>query len=95
MITYLRHLDIDDLIVLSSLLQPDLRLSYIAKALGITPPALSHRMHKYKEHIPNFKAPIIKIKGKIRLAPLNEETTKICLKAKQALEALSSVEEAA
>jgi predicted transcriptional regulator len=85
---YLRHLDIDDLIVLTSLLDHT-PLSTIAKNLGLTPPALSHRMGKYRTHIPNFKIETSKKNNKnVTKMQLSEETKQFCLKAKLALQAL-------
>jgi hypothetical protein len=52
--SYLRYLDVDDLIILTSLLDST-PFTLIAKSLGITPPALSHRLRKYESHIPNFQ----------------------------------------
>lgn len=86
---YLRHLDIDDLIVLTSLLDHT-PLGKIAKALGLTPPALSHRMLKYRTHIPNFKIETTKKNNKNATKMLlSEETKQFCIKAKLALAALN------
>jgi len=87
---YLRHLDIDDLIILKSLLEPDLCLKNIARSLGLTPPALTHRLNKYRTYIPNFELATKKLAKKT--PPLTEETIKICNRAKQALDTLLSMD---
>ena len=83
---YLRYLDIDDLIILTSL-SHSIALKDIAKLLRLTPPALSHRLKKYRLHIPNFNLP--KTVGGTKTYPLDEQTKQICIKAKQALDTLS------
>lgn len=86
---YLRYLDIDDLIILTSLLN-SVALKDIAKSMGLTPPALTHRLNKYRLHIPNFNLHK-KTKGCTKKAyPLDDQTRQICIKAKQALDTLSN-----
>jgi len=80
---HLRVLDVDDLFILSSLLNNQ-TMSSIAKILRITPPALSHRIKKYREHIPNFEFEITKNSTK----RLSLDTEHFCNKAKMALHAL-------
>lgn len=87
---HLRHLDIDDLIILSSIVSPNCCFSGIARTLGLTPPAVTHRVNKYREHIPNFS--ITTKRGKYVLSP---ETKDFCIKAKKALNALLVTHEAA
>lgn len=89
---YLRHLDIDDLIILTSLLQPEPILKNIAKSLGLTPPALTHRINKYREHIPNFQ---LLTKNKSTNRPMTPEMMQICNRAKQALDTLINNDKAA
>lgn len=48
-----RVLDVDDLIVMQLLLE-EVPCSHIAKKLGLTPPAVSHRRSKYREHFEGF-----------------------------------------
>lgn len=54
MLDHLRNLDVDDLIIMRMLLKVP-RLNHISKMLGVTPPALSHRLRKYKNCIPDFE----------------------------------------
>jgi hypothetical protein len=82
---HLRHLDIDDLIILSSLLSPDSCFVDVAKTLGLTPPAVTHRVNKYRNHIPNFSVQTKTRRGKFQVSP---ETKIFCLKAKEALATL-------
>lgn len=86
---FIRHLDIDDLIVLSSLLdeQP---LWKISRKLGVTPPALSHRLNKYRVHIPDFKFNSQKGFNNSCSYSLDEPTKIVCQKAKQAMEILTT-----
>jgi predicted transcriptional regulator len=79
---HLRYLDIDDLIILSSLLSPDFCFVDVAKTLGLTPPAVTHRVNKYRTHIPNFSVKTQTKRGKYQVSP---ETRAFCLKAKEAL----------
>lgn len=79
---FLRHLDVDDLFILSSLLEKP-KLSALAKNLLVTAPAISHRLQKYRIHIPEFD--MIHRKDSFELS---EDTKKFCVKAKQALNAL-------
>jgi hypothetical protein len=87
---YLRYLDIDDLIILTSLLQGQ-RLGQIAISLKLTPPALSHRIKKYRTFIPNFTLDSGSRGNwrKIDFYSLTDDTKQICIKAKQALGILS------
>lgn len=90
---YLRYLDIDDLIILASLLQ-ETALKNISGSLGLTPPALTHRLNKYRCYIPNFTLKTSRNKGCThRLYPLDAATKDICLKAKHALDILSKTED--
>ena len=92
---YLRYLDIDDLIILASLLQ-ETALKNISGSLGLTPPALTHRLKKYRCYIPNFTLRTTKNKGGTknhRPYPLDDATKDICLKAKHALDILSKTED--
>ena len=92
--SYLRYLDFDDLIILTSILD-NKPLKDIAKSLGITPPALSHRLRKYKAHIPNFEIKSVQKKGngnKWQYSDsLTEGAKQFCSKAKLALETLKEV----
>lgn len=81
---YLRVLDIDDLIILSSLLDYSRPMVTIAKELRLTSPALSHRLKKYKIHIPDFNILAHK-SGHRELSP---EAEKFCANAKKALKVL-------
>lgn len=92
---YLRHLDIDDLIILTSLLDPDLCLKNIARSLGLTPPALTHRINKYREYIPNFQLVTTKKIANRTVQPLTPETTQICNRAKSALDTLINIDKVA
>ena len=83
----LRILDIDDLIVLKMLLSAD-KLKDISKTLGITPPALSHRLRKYREYIPDFE--ITTTQGKW---DMSDPAKIFCEKATAALSALAVVVE--
>jgi hypothetical protein len=89
---HLRHLDIDDLIILSSIVAPDFCCSDVAKTLGLTPPAVTHRLNKYRLHIPNFS---IKTQAKRGHYILSPETKAFCIKAREALNALLVTHEAA
>lgn len=81
--SFLRNLDIDDLFILSSLLE-NTRFNSIAKTLRITPPAIAHRLKKYREFIPEFEFSSKTCTG----YTLSEKTVEFCTKAKQALETL-------
>lgn len=85
--SHIRFLDIDDLIILSSILSPDYNLSDVASDLGLTPPAISHRLKKYRTYIPDFSLTTSK-KKKGQYYELTSETREFCLKAKQALTTL-------
>lgn len=84
--THLRHLDIDDLIILSALLREE-KFKDISASLRLTPPALSHRLNKYRKYLPNFYLETART-GVTKAYPLCEETKQICIKAKQALDIL-------
>jgi DNA-binding transcriptional ArsR family regulator len=84
--THLRHLDIDDLIILSALYRGE-KLKDISAGLRLTPPALSHRLKKYRNHLPNFYLETARA-GISRIYPLREDTKQICMRAKQALDIL-------
>ena len=84
---HLRVLDIDDLFILSSLLENQ-KLSSIAKVLRITPPALSHRIKKYRENIPNFDFEV----DRNSVKRFSLETEQFCNRAKMALQALEHEE---
>jgi len=86
---YLRILDIDDLFILASLLDNTQPLHHIAKILRITPPALSHRIKRYREHIPNFDFSTTSSAVK----SLSPETKAFCTKAKKALDVLGLYDE--
>lgn len=79
----IRLLDIDDLIIMTDLLNVK-RLKDISSKLGLTPPALSHRLRKYKDCLPNF---VVLRKG-MNLS-LSKEAREYCVKAKTALELLT------
>jgi len=79
---YLRNLDIDDLFILSSLLDNP-RLNSIAKILMLTPPALSHRLRKYRDYIPEFE-----LTQKKNGYTLSEKAEQFCIKARRALKTL-------
>jgi hypothetical protein len=81
---YLRYLDIDDLIILTSLLEGQ-KLGQIALYLQLTPPALSHRIKKYRTFIPNFTLDSGTKGNWHQTYPLEEETKNICIRAQQAL----------
>ena len=89
---HLRHLDIDDLIILSSIVSPGFCFSDIAKTLGLTPPAVTHRLNKYREHIPNFSIQTQTKRGHYILSP---EAKAFCFKVKEALNVLLLNQEAA
>jgi len=82
---YVRYLDIDDLIILSSILKPTVNFGKVAKSLGITPPALSHRLVKYRNHIPDFDYDA-------NVKYLSNSVVDICTKARLALNALEGDE---
>lgn len=87
MTQYLRYLDIDDLIILSCL-GDQIRYKDISAFLGLTPPALCHRIKKYKEFVPNFN-----IDAKAYPYKVDEATKEIFMRAKQALDILSKQED--
>lgn len=82
--TYLRQLDIDDLIILSLLSKPNVTISSISQDLSTTPAAVSIRFRKYRETIPRFKAE--RVGGSY---VLNKNTLDVCKKAQQALDTLA------
>jgi hypothetical protein len=82
---YLRFLDIDDLIIMKMLLVAP-RLTDISKALGLTPPALSHRLRKCRTHLPGFELKVAKGSHK---RELSETARLLCLKATKALSILT------
>jgi len=90
---HLRVLDIDDLIILASMISPNYNLSDVASDLGLTPPAVSHRLKKYRTHIPDFSLTTSKKKGPYY--ELTPETRNFCLKAKQALTTLLTYDKVA
>ena len=75
-------MDIDDLYILSTLLDSSIPLTDIAKTLRITPPALSHRLKKYRENLPNFQFNCKTNSQEKRFSP---EAEMFCIKARQAL----------
>jgi len=81
---YLRNLDVDDLFILSSLLDHP-KLNWIAKTLRLTPPAIAHRLRKYREHIPEFE---LSQKSNNSGYTLSEKTEQFCIKARRALKTL-------
>ena len=89
---HLRHLDVDDLIILASIVSPGFCFSDIAKLLSLTPPAITHRRNKYREFIPNFYIDTRFKRGHYIISP---ETKVFCLKIKEALNVLLLNQEAA
>jgi len=83
--TYLRYLDVDDLLILKLLLSPLTQVE-IAKTMGLTPPALTHRVNKYRDRIPNFE---VKNNGSRKLRKLTESSREFCERAAKALDALA------
>jgi len=83
----LRYFDLDDLILLKLLLQPDISLSKVALALGLAKPAIVHRMNKYRMHIPE----LFDLSVGQRLTALPPKTRELCLKAEQALKAMEGL----
>jgi len=86
--TYLRQLDIDDLIILSLLAKPNFTISSISKCISTTPSAVSIRFKKYRKTIPKFKAE--RVGGRVGgTYVLNKNTRDVCKKAQQALDTLA------
>ena len=79
---YLRYLDVDDLLILKLLLSPRNQVE-IARIMGLTPPALTHRINKYRDCIPNFE---VKNNGS---RELTESSRQFCERASKALDALA------
>jgi len=84
----LRLLDIDDLIIMKMLLSSS-KLKDISDLLGVSAPALSHRIRKYKENIPEFNLTIIRGKG----WELSSVAKDFCGKAALALDLFTTIEE--
>jgi hypothetical protein len=51
----IRILDVDDLAILSAFASGNFRTKDMAWFLGLTPPAISHRLNKYRRHLPGFE----------------------------------------
>ncbi len=83
-----RPFDIDDLFILAALAK-NTQLNKLAKALGLTPPAISHRLNKYRKHFSNFDLTITQTgaAGK-NIFSVSPETLEICKKADKALKLL-------
>ena len=81
---HLRSLDMDDLIVMKSLLN-GIPPGKIAKSLGLTPPAISHRQRKYREAFPGF----FDIDQKTGIKNLSKLGREISKRAEKALKILS------
>jgi len=84
--SHLRFLDIDDLIILAAMTSSSYNLNKVANDLGLTPPAVSHRLKKYRTYIPNFT--LNKTNKPGQYYQLTPEAKEFCLKAKQALTTL-------
>lgn len=83
----LRHLDLDDLIGMV-LISDGVRQVEVAKTLGLTPPAVSHRVRKW-ESVFGVRMLERNRDGKHNLV-LTEEGAKVAMKIRQVLEALTS-----
>ena len=84
----IRLLDIDDLIVMKMLLTAP-KLKDISALLGISAPALSHRLRKYRENIPGFDVKTIRGEKWV----LSEFAKTFCEKATLALDLFTTTEE--
>ena len=82
-----RLLDIDDLYILKMIGEGD-SYTYISAILGLTPPAISHRLRKYEQIWEGFAA----INRNKKIHSLNAVTQEVVLMATQVLEVLNEFE---
>ena len=83
----IRHLDVDDLYVMSRLLD-DVRMGVLSKKLGISPPAISHRRRKYEDLFPGF---FMEKKSSSQRQMLSPKGIEICKKMKLAYDILMKI----
>ncbi len=80
-----RLFDIDDIIILAMLADNPKYLYFISKALNMTRPALSHRLKKMRNNIPDFELIVgVDRQGYI----MSDETKLLCENAKKMLHIL-------
>lgn len=81
----LRHLDVDDLIIIYRVGHYRDPLSHLAQKMGLTPPAVTHRMNKHRELFKDI------YKSELRKVCLTDNGKLICDKISLALENLEVI----